>query len=205
MAGLPYRYAAWTLAAYPAIASAVRGWLADPSSWSLYLWGPTRSRKTSAACAVLRELRVPILRQWIERAETWIREEKPGVPPRPAIGEFVGPYTFADTIRDVTSDAARARLDEWGEMPLLLLDDLGKYRDTPHLVEQTLLLLHKRYDRHDCRTTRTIITSNMGLDELAARIDPATGCRLAEGLVLELCSPPVERTDADGPTPVQRS
>jgi len=211
--GVPARYAQYSLHHYPEASPPITAWLKDPASWCVYLHGPTRSRKTSLACAVLRALREPIIDEWRLGGLGQISRDVPVLQPQPEdwaerLGLFVGPYDLAETIRNVASEEAHARYDLWGRVPLLVLDDLGKYRDTPHLVEQTLLLLHKRYDRHDCARTRTIITSNMPLEELSWRVDPATACRVAEGLVLELCPPPpppIEQREADGPTPVQRS
>lgn len=132
-------------------------------AWCLYLWGPTGGRKTSFAAAVLKA----------------IRGDRPT-----AYGVFLPAYTAIDTMRNIASPVAQARLIDWRKAPVLVLDDLGKHRDTPHATEQMLFLLHYRYDW--CEGHKTIVTSNISLDELAKRIEDATARRFAEGIVLEM-------------------
>lgn len=144
-------------------------WLADGLCWSLYLHGPTDVRKTTLAAATLLRLR--------ETAAS------------PA-GVFVPAYRAVAVFRDISSEHQRERIRDYVRTPWLVLDDLGKHRDTPHVVEQMLMLIHERDDWHNPeRNTRTIITANMDLDELAKRIDAATARRLAEGMVIHMTVP----------------
>ncbi|HUX00785.1 MAG TPA: hypothetical protein VMY35_07375, partial [Phycisphaerae bacterium] len=102
-----------------------------------------------------------------------------------AWGNFVTAYAAARTIRNVTNPGTQTVLRTWAASPLLVLDDLGKHRDKPHVIEQLLFLLHERYD-WSAPGQKTIVTANMDLDELAERIDPGTARRLGEGMVIEL-------------------
>ena len=139
-------------------------WLEDPDSWCLYLWGATGGRKTTLAAAVLMELR--------RRTPSSRRR-----------GLFLPAYTIVRKIRNL--ETAAKVLAEWRKEPWLVIDDLGKHRDTPYVHEQLLHLLHERYDWAK-PGERTIITANMDLDTLAKRMDPATARRLEEGTVLQL-------------------
>lgn len=167
-ADIPDRYRKYGLEAFRQGAA----WLEQlrrPECWCLYIWGETGSRKTTLAAAMLMELR------------------KIHGSPGGRFGHFVTSYQAIKAMRDIDNHGAAERLKAWHESPCLVLDDLGKHRDTPHVIEQTLFLLHHRYDW--ASKAKTIITANMDLDELASRVDPATARRLAEGMVLELAMP----------------
>lgn len=150
---------------YPGLAdhTGLHSFLAQGGPWCLYLWGSTGSRKTSIALAILKALRE-------DRPDQW--------------GEFVPSYKAVETLRAVDSDEAKASVKRWRSLPCLVLDDLLKGRDTPHVIESLLFLLHYRYDWANGQ--KTIITANCHLDELGKRIDPATARRIAEGVQIEL-------------------
>lgn len=137
--------------------------------WSMYLWGETGSRKTTLAVATLVDFR----RQYRYDGRT---------------GFFAPAHTVARLLRNLGNPAAEQQIGFWRDTCFLILDDLGKHRDTPHVIEQVLFLLHHRYDWWEPGDL-TIVTANMDLDELGQRIDPATARRLAEGLVLHLEPP----------------
>ncbi len=146
----------------------MEAWLDDLSSWSMFIHGKTGSRKTSLAIATILKYRLML-----------------GEPP---IGDFVPAYEAVRIFRSLDNPQTAQRLRKWRATSLLVLDDLGKHRDTPNTVEQLLFLLHYRYDWAD-DYRRTIVTSQMSLDELGSRIDGATARRLSEGAVLELERP----------------
>ena len=162
-AGLPKRFMAYGLDDFSGCQEAVRRYLASDTD-TLYLWGETGTHKTTLALAVLRELRA--------------RHQKHG-------GIFLPAYTAATTLRQVSDPNFPRAIKKWREEQWLVLDDLGKHRDTPHVIEQLLFLIHYRYDWAES-PRRTIITANMDLDNLARRIDPATARRLEEGAVLHM-------------------
>ena len=164
-ADLPPRFRRYRLSDYPgAMSKAVEPFLADDDCCSLYLWGETGSRKTSFATAILMEMR--------EQAQC-------------RVGCFVPAYLAVQAFRTFDDSGAKQRVDQWKTEPWLILDDLGKHRDTPHVIEQMLFLIHYRYDWAK-PGHKTILTANLDLNEFAKRVDPATARRLSEGLVLEL-------------------
>jgi DNA replication protein DnaC len=65
--------------------------------------------------------------------------------------------------------------------PLIVFDDLGSYRATPHVHDTLLSILANRYDNF----RKTIVTSNASLKDIAHWLDPRLADRLREGLVLE--------------------
>lgn len=85
----------------------------------------------------------------------------------------------------VTLPAAVERIrqfcDWWMEqakgVELLVIDDLAAGRDTAHVHEQLAAILYHRYDH--CR--RTIVTSNLPLEDLARTFDARLADRLREG------------------------
>lgn len=134
--------------------------------WCMYIHGETGARKTSFACAVLKYLR------------------RDGILPLSGYGEVITPDKWVDVNRE-QSDNAKFIMQQWKSSRFILFDDLGKHRDTPHLVESIMLFLHSRYDRWK-PGQKTIITSNMDMKELASKIDPSTARRIDEGFVLKL-------------------
>lgn len=165
---LPLRYRKYGLDRFPPEAWRAVGAFLASDAWSLYLWGETGSHKTTLAVAVLVELR--------RRAGYAICR-----------GLFVPAYSAVGTLRRPNDPNAQAVIMKWEAEQWLVLDDLGKHRDTPHVVEQLLFLLHRRYDWWTPESKqRTIITSNLPLQKIAGIIDPATSRRLQEGTVLHL-------------------
>ena len=164
---IPPRFRDWKYADYGEVGEMARGWMNAKTPWSLYIHGPTGSHKTSLAIAMLQRVRVVM---------------------RTPIGRFVPGYKAVNTFRNLNNPQTAELLEAWKSSPLLILDDLGKHRNTPNTVEQLLFLLHYRYDWYT-PNLRTIVTSQMDLDELGQRIDEATARRLSEGMVLELQRP----------------
>ena len=169
---IPHRFRQYRLDAYDpkTVAMLRERFVEDDGCWCLYLWGETGSRKTSLAVALLLDVR-----------------RRQGYSNR--FGHFAPAYQVVDRLRDIGNETARRAIENWRRSRWLILDDLCKHRDTPHVIEQLLFLLHRRYD--DCQPgqQKTVITSNIGLDDLARVIDPATARRIAEGLVIDLHLP----------------
>ena len=166
---IPPRVRGWVLADFSeAVVGGIQREFIDGEAWCLYLWGATGSRKTSLAAAVLKCMRTT-----------------------GTAGLFVPAYRVVKKLRNVGDVQAKHELERWGGVDVLVLDDLGTHRDTPHVLEQLLFLLHRRYDY----ARQTILTANMSLDDVSARINPATARRLEEGLVLHLTAPKENITD----------
>lgn len=98
------------------------------------------------------------------------------------MGTFVTPYQSANVFRNIGDPHKAYIAEQWGTCPFLILDDCLKHRDTPHLIESLLFLIHRRYDYQ----RRTLITSNLSLDDFAKIVDDATARRIAEGQQIHL-------------------
>lgn len=161
---IPSRYAAWRLEDYPPAITARLGTFFARQVWSVYLCGAVGTRKTSIAAAVLRRWRAL------------------GLPSNGgfAYGEFVTPDRFVDACRDF--EGGKSRLEAWRTAPILVLDDIGAFRSTPHIVESLLLFIGCRYNRD----LSTIATSNCGPAELAQQIDARIASRFQDGVLLDL-------------------
>jgi DNA replication protein DnaC len=161
---IPPRSAKFKLAQFPgALVARAREFINSPGVWSLYLYGALGSQKTSFAVA--------ILVAW----EEWLTAQK-----RSGTGIFVPAYTAATCYRNLEGPSGVS--ETWEKCDLLILDDLGANRKTPHVTEQLLFLLERRYDWE----RKTIITTNMDLNEFARHIDGRAVSRLLEGIVLDL-------------------
>lgn len=178
MEDVPVHYRRWKLADYPArMVALVEPFFIDESR-SILLSGGVGTRKTSFAAAILRRWRALGLPSGV--ASTGVRE-------------FIEAPTFAAVCRNM--EHGQHTLGEWRRAPILVLDDLGSARSTPHLVECLLLLLSARYNRD----LPTIATTNLSLPELAEVIDARLASRLQDGLVLDMgttdtrAGPPADR------------
>jgi len=164
--GIPSRYRKWSLAAFP-VEWALRACdFIEGETESLYLCGNVGSRKTTFAATVLMAWR-------------WTRPVVNGKPW--ANGIFLPAYKAANVLRNIDAPFREETLQEWRNTPLLLLDDIGANRSTPHLMEQLNFLVEERYDWE----TQTIITSNLTLDGFAEAVNARAASRLGQGIVLD--------------------
>jgi len=162
--GIPKRYQRYTLKDFPEelCNRVVKFIIGDIDTLSLL--GKTGSGKTMFAASILRAWR------WAQ----------PQYPEEWRNGVFLPSYTAADVLRNM--DTGQETRKEWANTPLLVLDDVGASRSTPHLVEQLLFLIERRYDNQQ----QTVITTNLTLAEFANAVDPRAASRLQEGMVLDL-------------------
>lgn len=132
----------------------------DGSAWALFLHGGLGCGKTSLAAAAIWA--------WIEQKHT-----------RPL---FVPAYRAARWFRDL--DNCRENADRMAKAPLLVVDDVGSNRSTPHVVEQLLFIIQERYDN----VLPTIVISNDTLDKFSSDLDKhgRAGSRLRQGLVVHM-------------------
>ena len=147
---MPKRYQQWILSDYHPDIVADLATWDTSDLWSLYLEGTAGTRKSSLAAAVLRA--------------------------------FPGPAYFATpemTVRRIR-ELCEWWIDRAKTIQLLILDDLGSYRATPHVHDTILAILACRYDNF----RRTVITSNASLADIAKWLDPRLADRLREGLVM---------------------
>jgi len=170
VAGLPPRYTKWRLGDYPETwQKRAADFLSNRHCWSLYLHGHVGTHKTSFAVAVFVVWRQSL--PWNIKDSFFLQ---------PAEGLFLPPYEVAAVLRDF--EYGRHAIGKWQEADLLVLDDLGASRNTPHVTEQLLYLLEKRYDYN----RKTILTSNFNLAQLAEHLDRRVSSRLQEGMLLDL-------------------
>ena len=158
--GIPDRYARWTLAHFPVAWAEMAVAFIEQETESMYLFGNVGSRKSSFAAATMLSWR------WTMPASAFD-------------SAFVPVYVAAARLRDL--DRAAETMAMWQGVRLLVLDDIGAARSTPHLTEQLLFLIEYRYDWN----AQTVITSNLTLEELAQAVNPRASSRLQQGLVLE--------------------
>ncbi len=164
MPDVPVHYRRWALADYdPAVAEGVEPFFRR-QKWAVFLTGCVGTRKSSIAAAVLRHWRAMALPS--NHGYAW--------------GEFVPMHKLAAAARDFANGPVK--LDAWTNAAILVLDDIGAVRSTPHIVETVLHLVLHRYDRD----LPLIATSNLSLPELAQVLDERAASRLQEGVVLDL-------------------
>ena len=161
---LPPRYRRWRLSDFPEkLQERAVAFIVGDDKHTLYLHGAFGTRKTSFAAAVL-----------IAAAATCAR----GV----YQARFVPAYDAARDLRNLENLAQT--VEDWRGCNLLVLDDIGAQRSTPHVTEQLLLLIQCRYDCF----RKTVITSNLTLEEFGERIDHRASSRFQEGICFDLGS-----------------
>ncbi|MEA3224932.1 MAG: DnaA/Hda family protein [Planctomycetota bacterium] len=178
---LPAKYIGYRIHEYGQIGVKAKAWLDKPLS-NLYLHGLTGGRKTSLAIATLIEYRQrwanERYQKWLQRFDNWSEYED-----RPAGGGiFLPMYDAVGIFRDFKTDAALQARARFRSIDLLIIDDIGKHRQTDHIVETLVHIFHARHDQNK----RTIITSNMTLQECGNALGEATARRIAEGVVLKM-------------------
>ena len=173
-AGIPARYADWSLQDFKATAARemVR-FIEDESVSTLFLHGGVGTGKTTLAAAVLRGWR------WSGGACSFACPENCGLRLGTA-SLFLPAYEAADKLRDL--DGCRDAMARWAGVRFLVLDDIGANRSTPHVTEQLLFLLQRRYDH----VQKTVVTSNLDLDGIHNALGERAASRLQQGLLVEL-------------------
>lgn len=161
----PPHFAELSLDSYPQrtpaqrkVLTAIRKWIEAPEAW-LVLHGPYGAGKSALAIGAAAEL---LRRSDVQSAR------------------FAAVPKLLDTLRATYDrDAPQRERDvmvQLEESGLLVLDDLGAERNTDWATERLFVLLNERHDYH----RRTIVTSNLPPDELAAHIGERTMWRIAE-------------------------
>jgi len=171
--GIPLRYRPWRLWHFgeAPTAKALQFLVGDAST--LYLQGDVGTGKTSLAAAILYAWR------WSGGACSLDCPVDCGAG-RPEYGRFLPAYEAAARLRNL--DKCGSAMDAWGNAAFLVLDDIGANRATPHVTEQLLFLLQRRYDR----MLKTVVTSNFDLDAVAVALGERAASRLQEGILIEL-------------------
>jgi len=142
----------------------LKAWCADPHGCCL-LWGRWGTGKTHVAVAMLREVAAQ------GQAKTLL-----GVYPD---ARFIteGQYINALAKSFETHQVIIRRGGHAGHPWLLILDDFGSPASDNRWANQFGEIINQRY----AADLPTILTSNMGLDEIARRFHPRVSSRIVEG------------------------
>ena len=170
---IPQRYRPWSLLDFSVAAVERSIDFLRGDATTLYLHGDIGTGKTSLAAAILYAWR------WSGGACNLECPRDCGAL-RSEYGRFLPAYQAAAILRNL--DTCQTAMTDWAGCLMLVLDDIGANRATPHVQEQLLFLLQERYDR--CK--KTIVTSNLDLNALAVALGERAASRLQEGILIEL-------------------
>lgn len=135
----------------------------------LFLSGKCGCGKTHLATAILREL--IINGRDIEKSIRFIST--------PEI------YLAIRESYDKTGVSEREVINEYADLDLLLLDDLGAEKVSEWSIATLSLIIDRRYRE----LKPTIITSNLTLDDIENNIDARIASRLNDGIIIEIDLP----------------
>jgi DNA replication protein DnaC len=185
LAGATPRLLGQSLETYPAdgapAVAVARAWIDDYRGGerrNLWLTGAVGRGKTGLAWGIVRALA-------LAEADAYLSDPdlRGGSPRSPAL--FVIWRDLLADLREAISsgdDVAASLFDRAQRVAVLALDDLGAERPTPYALESLSTLVEHRYQRR----SPTIVTSNFGTRDLAARLghdDPQLGRRIVDRLV----------------------
>jgi DNA replication protein DnaC len=145
---------------------------------NLFLTGVTGSGKTHLAVAAMRA--------YLERLDPVIEDHETGLVKASALGgllpRMISAPEFLLAIRrsfnreaSEDADGEGEILDSYSEVEFLVIDDLGAEKASEWSIQMLYLLIDRRY--RDAQ--RTIVTSNLGLDEIELRLSDRIASRIA--------------------------
>ena len=139
--------------------------------WSLYVYSSANGTgKSCFAGSLIRAHRESLSRKGV----LW-----PYYLPAHRGGMWMSMPRYIPIIRDL--DRWPHHRDRLARSELVVVDDLAAGRNTPHIVEEMVLMLMRRFE--DGR--RTILTSNLSLKDVADVLDRRLASRLQDGMILQ--------------------
>lgn len=164
--GIPKRNRGKSLENYDATPEFKQSLIDSLAVGSLYLWGNVGTGKTHGAIGVLLDAYAKALDRTGER---WIRPAARFVNCGELLGEIKQGFS--------SGGGEQSKLQELTKLKFFVLDDFGAARFTEFTRELLAELVDKLYLY---KTRGAVFTFNLGLAEVAARIDDRTASRLAE-------------------------
>ena len=145
--------------------------LGRPGAPSLVIRGANGTGKTWAACGILNDR--------LDGLYTGEGLDNRRVPEME--GQYITAKGYTDkvkaTYRGGATETEKQVLDAYADVPLLVLDEVGRQFDTENERNYLFELINERYNRH----RQTALLSNLDGEEFRAFMGPAVMDRLAEG------------------------
>lgn len=135
----------------------------------LFLTGPRGTGKTHLAVAIMRQIcmleatRSVVTRQYMRSMPIFI-----------SVPDLL--LEIRDSYRDGAEETERHVIERYSNIPTLILDDLGAEKTTEWALQTLFVIIDRRYRN----VLRTIITSNLSLEELSGKIGDRIASRIAE-------------------------
>lgn len=173
--GVPAAYTDFSIMSFPSskenkqIIRRIIQWC-DEESW-LYLYGDFGRGKTGIAVGILKEM--------AGRGKTVLFQTVPEL-----LERIKSTYSQTGDLREGVSE--RDVMESLKAVDVLVLDDLGTERMSDWVAEKLFIIINHRYSNN----LRTVITSNISIDELARRVGERIVWRIVErSKVYELRGP----------------
>jgi len=139
----------------------ITDWLHDPLNWCLFLQGTVGSGKSYMAYSTVK--------QWLSEGQTTLFHA----------------FSSMDLVHYMQKDYNGQGSDHYNELKkthLLLIDDLGTERSTEDSLFQVMRLIYSRHTE----MKKTIITTNLSIDDLASKFHPRLTSRIMGGTPIVL-------------------
>ena len=137
----------------------ITDWLHDPLNWCLFLQGTVGSGKSYMAYSTVK--------QWLSEGKTTLFHA----------------FSSMDLVHYMQKDYNGQGSDHYNELKkthLLLIDDLGTERSTEDSLFQVMRLIYSRHTE----MKKTIITTNLSIDDLASKFHPRLTSRIMGGTTI---------------------
>lgn len=139
----------------------INDWLHDPMNWCLFLQGTVGTGKSYMAYSTVKK--------WLSESQTTLFKA----------------FSSMDLVHYMQKDYDGQGNDHYGELQktqLLLIDDLGTERSTEDSLFQVMRLIYSRHTE----MKKTIITTNLSIDDLASKFHPRLTSRIMGGTPIVL-------------------
>lgn len=182
--GLPYKYLASTKALYKGRLLKCFG-----GHENLYIHGNIGTGKTWLMAALMREHIESTLVLYGEHEVKCYDESSPFV----SFPELT--FQIRASMDRGSSESESRIMDKYGDARALFFDDIGAEKTTDYMRSALFVLIERRNTRHN---SRTIITSNLNLNQLAKQHGERIASRIAEMCRVIKVSGPDRRIKQNG-------
>lgn len=140
---------------------------------SLFITGPAGTGKTYLGVAMLKEW----MYATVKERSSWSDEDKRRTSPPSWTWETVPELllTLRGSFKDHSRYTEQEVIKDFSDPDLLILDDMGAEKSSEYSIQSLYLIIDRRYSSQ----SKTIITSNLSLGQIAEKVGDRIASRIA--------------------------